>query len=251
MGMFDSIKVDADNICNIAVPKGEFQTYDLDNQCWVFRITKDGKLVVETKATDFGAETGVNWFNANLANPSTILYDVANGKFGGVVSMGGECGLPDGQWVDYLLLIHNSEIQFVTKYGEIVYSADPESNDVFMEVLDKACTPDPLSLKQSAMFQQMMSSKHLLVATSKESDSMSTPQETEMTVYEETGKLPLVLRGNHDVTIRDSYLGDNNKLESRCASHSLMTAEDAPKAMERELQTRKANLLKGMDNGKS
>lgn len=202
MGMFDSIKVDADNICNIAVPKGEFQTYDMDNQCWVFRITKDGKLVVETKATDFGAETGVNWFNANLTNPSTILYDVANGKFGGVVSMGGECGLSDGQWADYLLLIHNSEIQFVTKYGEIVYSADPESNDVFWEVLDKACTPDPLSIKQDIMFQQIMSTKHL---TS----------------------------------------------ESRCASHSLITAEDAPKAMERELQARKANLLKGTDNGKS
>lgn len=62
---------------------------------------------------------------------------------------------------------------------------------------------------------------------------------------------PDPLSTKQDVMFQQITSTKHSTPESRCASHSLMTAEDAPKTMERELQARRANLLKDIDNGKS
>ena len=159
MGMFDSIKVDADNVCNIAVPAREFQTYNLDNQCWTFRITKEGKLVVETKSSDYGTPFDKQ-FETQLQDSRFDLNAIHNTCYCGVISFGGDVE-DAGLWVDYIALIHNCEVQFVvTPVGDVVYSCDPESNNDFQEAIDRARAPDSPTLHPS--WSVIMSTKHIL-----------------------------------------------------------------------------------------
>lgn len=310
MGMFDSIKVDQDNICNIALPKREYQTYDLDNQCWTFRITREGKLVVESKATNYSSPFDKQ-FEQQLQDSHFSLYAINNNEYCGVISFGGDVE-DTGEWVDYLLLIHNSEVQYVTRYGDVVYSRDPESNNDFQAAIDSACQP-LRSVVHDIMFQKMMSTKHFirinpgfkrirpepldinLTMPSEESrkasrliaikvmnklgmgseankDIVFTEQE-EKDIENFTEKLnsqfpgvinngvfdmfALVRGRNGDINpdiVKQSGLGTfYQKIcdgdESRSASHSLMTKEDAEKGVEKEIQARKAKLLKGENDG--
>lgn len=161
MGMFDSIKVDEHNVCNIAIPVDEYQTYSLDNQCWTYRITQDGKLIVENKPSDY-AKPYDEQFQRCLTDWAFGLARINFGQFEGVIHMGGDVK-GTGEWKDYTLLIHNSEIQFVMSYGEVIYSRDPESNDNFKEAIERECNQPSISATQDIMFQQMMSTKHLLM----------------------------------------------------------------------------------------
>lgn len=159
MGMFDSIKVEENNVCNIAIPVDEYQTYCLDNQCWTYRITQDGKLVVVNKPSDY-AKPYDGQFQRCLTDWAFALARINFGQFEGVIQMGGDVK-ETGEWKDYTLLIHDSEIQFVMSYGEVIYSRDPESNDNFKEAIVRECNQPSTSAIKDIMFQQMMSTKHL------------------------------------------------------------------------------------------
>ena len=152
MGMFDSIKVEENNVCNIVIPVDEYQTYSLDNQCWTYRITQDGDY-----ATPYDEQ-----FQRCLSDWAFALARINFGQFEGVIHMGGDVKGTD-EWKDYTLLIHNSEIQFVMSYGEVIYSRDPESNDNFKEAIERECNQPSISATQDIMFQKMMSTKHLLM----------------------------------------------------------------------------------------
>ncbi|ASU03737.1 hypothetical protein JOAD_178 [Erwinia phage vB_EamM_Joad] len=304
MGMFDSIKVDEHNVCNIAIPVDEYQTYSLDNQCWTYRITQDGKLVVDNKPSDY-AKPYDEQFQRCLSDGAFALARINSGLFEGVIQMGGDVK-EIGEWKDYTLLIHGSEIQFVMSYGEVIYSRDPESNDNFKEAIERECNQPSISATQDIMFQQMMSTKHLLMkpatmegvraANSILEETMAklgynidgtpsergpaTPEDSEF-VKTLSAKFPGILRpdGSIDIyqlirgqtgdlsvemikqlnesPIMDHYadgivnLGSN--MESRCASRSLLTKEQAEKGFKLELEARREKLLeeikKGEDDG--
>lgn len=226
MGMFDSIKVEENNVCNIVIPVDEYQTYSLDNQCWTYRITQDGKLVVDNKPSDY-AKPYDEQFQRCLTDWAFVLARINFGQFEGVIHMGGDVKGTD-EWKDYTLLIHNSEIQFVMSYGEVIYSRDPESNDNFKEAIERECNQPSISATQDIMFQQMMSTKHLLMKPATEEGE--------------------AVKQLNEAPIKDHYadgivnLGSN--LESRCASRSLLTKEQAEKGFKLETEARREKLLK-------
>lgn len=295
MGMFDSIKVEENNVCNIVIPVDEYQTYSLDNQCWTYRITQDGKLVVDNKPSDY-AKPYDGQFQRCLTDWAFALARINFGQFEGVIHMGGDVKGTD-EWKDYTLLIHDSEIQFVMSYGEVIYSRDPESNDNFKEAIERECNQPSISATQGIMFQQMMSTKHLLMkpatiegvraANSILEETLAklgynidgTPKEGgdfdqarkefaetlnkqfpggvrpdgSIDIYQlirgQTGDLNVeMIKQLNEAPIMDHYadgivnLGSN--LESRSASRSLLTKEQAEKGFKTETEARREKLLK-------
>ena len=267
MGMFDSIKVDADNVCNIVVPDREFQTYNLDNQCWTFRITKEGKLIVETKPSDYGTPFDKQ-FETQLQDSRFDLNAIHNNKYCGVISFGGD--VKDiGLWVDYTALIHNCEVQFVvTPVGDVVYSCGPESNNDFQEAIDRARTPDSSIIHPS--WCAIMSTKHLL--PSRESIKQTTnllndtlrklgynPDGTvckkmeDQTIPEDSAFLESLNRALPGMINPDGTLDVTKiimKPEYRYASRALMTKEKSEEGMNKEIKARKEILLKRLNEDK-
>ncbi|ASU03493.1 hypothetical protein RISINGSUN_177 [Erwinia phage vB_EamM_RisingSun] len=300
MGMFDSIKVEENNVCNIVIPVDEYQTYSLDNQCWTYRITQDGKLVVDNKPSDY-AKPYDEQFRRCLSDGAFALGRINAGLFEGVIQMGGDVK-ETGEWKDYTLLIHGSEIQFVTAYDEVIYSRDPESNDSFKEAIEREWNQSPTSATQNIMFQQMMSTKHLLMkpattegvraangiltetmakmgfnidGTPKE-DAVVDPEQKEF-VERLAAQLPGVIRPDGSIDIyqlirgqtgdlnvemikqlneapfmdhyADGIVNLGSNLESRCASRSLLTKEEAEKGFKLETEARREKLIEAIKKG--
>lgn len=134
MGMFDSFKVDMDNVVNLPLPKdGTFQSKDLDCQLIEYRITKDGKLTLESKPSD-GNKQWAALLKDMIANPACALSKIACGEFSGPLDIYGHVH-NTGKWEEYSLLLESNEILLIMNYDRLLYSRDPESTEQLLEVL--------------------------------------------------------------------------------------------------------------------